>query len=171
MSTIKHDNKTVISGCDSELTSTGAPGASASAPGELKPLPRVHKCFSVGDRVRSLGNDVGTCRYVGLLHGYSRTVVQGGDAGRDVRGDDDIWIGIEWDNRELGKHDGAVNGVRYFSCSRGISENVGASFVKVHKLQQPCTFAEAVLRRYTDKITEGETSQLNLGIIQKACCM
>ena len=32
---------------------------------------------------------------------------------KDKSGD---WLGVEWDDKTKGKHDGSHNGVRYFSC-------------------------------------------------------
>ncbi|CAA6660206.1 unnamed protein product [Spirodela intermedia] len=56
--------------------------------------------FSVCQRVHVLGDPrrTGTVRYVGPVDGY-----------------DGSWIGVDWDDGG-GKHDGVVNGVRYFSA-------------------------------------------------------
>lgn len=51
----------------------------------------------VGKRV-SYNGKLCTVRYVGSLPG---------------KGD---WLGVEWDNPTLGKHDGCYEGSRYFSC-------------------------------------------------------
>ena len=51
---------------------------------------------SVGDRIDVEG-DRGTLRYVGEVEGYSG-----------------MWYGVEWDNETRGKHDGQINGRRYF---------------------------------------------------------
>ena len=49
-------------------------------------------------------NDIGTVRYVGSL--------------RHKESDpNDIWFGIEWDNKERGKHNGTVQGYTYFETS------------------------------------------------------
>lgn len=42
---------------------------------------------------------IGTIRYVGEVDGTSG-----------------IWLGVEWDDRGRGKHDGIKDGKRYFSC-------------------------------------------------------
>merc|ERR1712087_259022 len=58
--------------------------------------------LQVGTRVNARGkHGVGTVRYVGPLEGR-----------------DGIWAGIEFERAE-GKHDGSVNGARYFNCAPG----------------------------------------------------
>lgn len=64
---------------------------------------------SVGHRVRFHAS-IGTVKYIGPVQGRGETV----------------WVGIEWDNPSRGKHDGFLEGVRYFSCVHP----TGASFVK-----------------------------------------
>ncbi|XP_041341394.1 tubulin-specific chaperone E isoform X4 [Pyrgilauda ruficollis] len=54
---------------------------------------------ALGRRV-ACGTDYGTVRYVGSV---SRT------AG--------IWLGVEWDDPQRGKHDGSYEGTQYFKCS------------------------------------------------------
>lgn len=55
--------------------------------------------FSIDQRLH-IGADRATVRYVGSIDGQS------GD-----------WVGLEWDNAPRGKHDGSVNGRRYFHCA------------------------------------------------------
>ncbi|KIK58192.1 hypothetical protein GYMLUDRAFT_1006380 [Collybiopsis luxurians FD-317 M1] len=52
----------------------------------------------VGDRI-SLSGYLATVKYVG-----------------NVENTTGIWIGVEWDSPERGKHDGVKDGKRYFSC-------------------------------------------------------
>lgn len=47
----------------------------------------------------ALSGYIGTIRYVGEVDGTSG-----------------IWLGVEWDDRGRGKHDGIKDGKRYFSC-------------------------------------------------------
>lgn len=54
--------------------------------------------FSVGQRL-SLKRDRCTIRYVGTVAGKKGQ-----------------WLGVEWDDAIRGKHDGAVEGTRYFTC-------------------------------------------------------
>lgn len=53
---------------------------------------------AVGTRL-ALSGYIGTIRYVG-----------------EVDGAGGIWLGVEWDDRNRGKHDGIKDGKRYFSC-------------------------------------------------------
>lgn len=51
----------------------------------------------LGQRV-AYGNDICTIRYIGTVKGKGE------------------WLGVEWDNASRGKHDGRVDGERYFKC-------------------------------------------------------
>jgi tubulin-specific chaperone E len=53
----------------------------------------------VGSRF-CLRGQLGTVRYIGGVDGASGE-----------------WLGVEWDDPQRGKHDGAKDGKRYFSCS------------------------------------------------------
>jgi tubulin-specific chaperone E len=46
-----------------------------------------------------LSGYIGTIRYVGEVDGTSG-----------------VWLGVEWDDQNRGKHDGIKDGKRYFSC-------------------------------------------------------
>lgn len=51
-----------------------------------------------GTRIRHSGH-LGTVRFVGQVEGTTG-----------------VWLGIEWDDPQRGKHDGVKDGKRYFSC-------------------------------------------------------
>lgn len=53
---------------------------------------------SVGVRISHNGH-LGTIRYVGPVD--------------STRG---VWLGVEWDDADRGKHDGSKDGKHYFSC-------------------------------------------------------
>jgi hypothetical protein len=53
---------------------------------------------SIGARIRFQSN-CGTVRYFGPLS--------------NAKG---MWIGVEWDDPNRGKHDGSKDGIRYFDC-------------------------------------------------------
>ena len=53
-----------------------------------------------GDRVEAVDGARGRVRWVGVVDGR-----------------DGEWIGIQWDERRRGKHDGVVDGKRYFTCA------------------------------------------------------
>lgn len=53
---------------------------------------------AIGTRLSLSGNN-GTVRFVGEVDNTSG-----------------VWLGIEWDDPNRGKHDGLKDGKRYFSC-------------------------------------------------------
>ncbi|XP_026193512.1 LOW QUALITY PROTEIN: uncharacterized protein LOC34622767 [Cyclospora cayetanensis] len=154
-------------------------------------LRRLHPHFAVGDRVRTVESLEGVVRYVGLLRLNSAegdlpsAVSQKGtfttpELATGEKGDaekEDLWIGVQWDDPAHGKHDGCTHGIRYFCCcalSRSSSSfshasrssrmlrRQGASFVRPQKLQQPLTFREALLLRYTTKLTAEEVAAMRV---------
>ena len=52
------------------------------------------------------------------------------------------WLGVDWDDPEEGKHDGAHEGVRYFKAKSG-------SFIRLHKVQRGVGLRAAIIDRYT----------------------
>ncbi|RMC12757.1 hypothetical protein DUI87_10282 [Hirundo rustica rustica] len=81
---------------------------------------------ALGRRV-SCGTNYGTVRYVGSV---SRT------AG--------IWLGVEWDDPQRGKHDGSYEGTQYFKCRHP----KGGSFIRPNKANFGVDFLSAVKDRY-----------------------
>ncbi|XP_050172583.1 tubulin-specific chaperone E isoform X2 [Myiozetetes cayanensis] len=81
---------------------------------------------ALGRRV-SCGTDYGTVRYVG---GVSRT--------------SGIWLGVEWDDPQRGKHDGCYEGTQYFRCRYP----KGGSFIRPNKANFGVDFLTAVKDRY-----------------------
>ncbi|NXD29136.1 TBCE protein, partial [Spelaeornis formosus] len=73
------------------------------------------------------GTDYGTVRYVGSV---STT------AG--------IWLGVEWDDPQRGKHDGSYEGTQYFKCRHP----KGGSFIRPNKANFGVDFLTAVKDRY-----------------------
>ncbi|XP_067287764.1 tubulin-specific chaperone E [Pseudorasbora parva] len=55
-----------------------------------------------------------------------------------------VWLGVEWDHPERGKHDGSHEGVRYFSCRHP----TGGSFVRPQKVSFGVDYITALRRRY-----------------------
>ncbi|CAN0928034.1 Tubulin-folding cofactor E [Linum grandiflorum] len=78
----------------------------------------------IGQRVYSAGHPrrIGSVKYVGTVSGYSVT-----------------WVGVDWETGE-GKHDGTVNGTRYFQAR---SERSG-SLVRPHNLSSGISFLETL---------------------------
>ncbi|ERM99679.1 tubulin-folding cofactor E [Amborella trichopoda] len=96
--------------------------------------------FKIDRRVHSVDDPhrTGTVKYVGPVHGYSG-----------------FWVGLDWDNGD-GKHDGSVNGVRYFQAR---SEHSG-SLVRPHALSKGISFVEALDRRYRADSTKEEEDEM-----------
>ncbi|GMT26279.1 hypothetical protein PFISCL1PPCAC_17576, partial [Pristionchus fissidentatus] len=98
----------------------------------------IEMTLMIGRRVQ-VGQDKATVRYLGNVEG--------------VRGD---WVGVEWDDFSRGKHDGTVNGKRYFTTSH-IS---GGSLVRPILVSIGVDLETAVSQRYgsdenTDDFTVG----------------
>ena len=53
----------------------------------------------LGTRIFLTGH-IGTIKFLGSVHGTTG-----------------VWLGIEWDDPQRGKHDGAKDGVQYFTCA------------------------------------------------------
>ncbi|CAL1363888.1 unnamed protein product [Linum trigynum] len=96
--------------------------------------------FRVGQRVHSVGDPrrIGTVKYVGTVEGYSGS-----------------WVGVDWDNGE-GKHDGTVNGVRYFQAR---SDRSG-SLARPQNLSAGISFLEALCIRYKGQSTKEEEEEM-----------
>nr|XP_042134159.1 tubulin-specific chaperone E isoform X2 [Peromyscus maniculatus bairdii] len=55
-----------------------------------------------------------------------------------------LWLGVEWDNPERGKHDGSHEGTMYFKCRHP----TGGSFVRPNKVNFGVDFLTALKKRY-----------------------
>ncbi|KAK7303533.1 hypothetical protein RJT34_14440 [Clitoria ternatea] len=96
--------------------------------------------FHVGQRVHASSDlrRIGTVKYIGPVEGYS-----------------DTWVGVDWDNGE-GKHDGSINGVRYFHAK---SERSG-SFVRPQNLNKGVSLLEALESRYKSGSAKDEEDEM-----------
>lgn len=76
-----------------------------------------------------------------------------------------LWLGVEWDNPNRGKHDGSHEGVQYFKCSHP----QGASFIRPKKANFGVDFLTALKRRYvfTGKLSDENTQEEALIIGKK----
>ncbi|KAJ4809988.1 Tubulin-specific chaperone E [Rhynchospora pubera] len=97
--------------------------------------------FRIGQRVHAAGDPrrTGTIRYIGPISGH-----------------DGEWIGVDWDADSGGKHDGTVNGTRYFSARTSSS----GSFVRAKALSAGISFLDAVYRRYRGESTKEEEDEM-----------
>lgn len=93
--------------------------------------------LQINDRVASEGH-YGSVKFIGTLP--------------DTKG---VWIGVDWDEAERGKHDGSHNGQRYFSARHPTS----GSFVRGKKLDLGINCFDAVVDRY------GKIDDPNAGVI------
>lgn len=96
--------------------------------------------FQVGQRVHASGDStrIGTVKYVGTVEGYSES-----------------WVGVDWDHGD-GKHDGSINGVRYFHAKNETS----ASFVRPKNLCDGISVLEALEKRYRSTSTKDEEDEM-----------
>ncbi|XP_044270967.1 tubulin-specific chaperone E [Tribolium madens] len=94
--------------------------------------------YQIGDRVES-GGFIGTVKYVGPIEGKSS-----------------IWLGIDWDNPERGKHDGSVNGVQYFTTRHPTS----GSFIRPEKVNYGKSALASIESRY-GHIEDEFTAKIN----------
>ncbi|KAK7826015.1 hypothetical protein U0070_009896 [Myodes glareolus] len=73
-----------------------------------------------------------------------------------------LWLGVEWDNPERGKHDGSHEGTMYFKCRHP----TGGSFVRPNKVNFGVDFLTALKKRYVledGSDDDGKSSSLKVG--------
>ncbi|MBN3320301.1 TBCE protein, partial [Atractosteus spatula] len=69
-----------------------------------------------------------------------------------------IWLGVEWDNPERGKHDGTHEGVQYFKCSHP----TGGSFIRPRKASFGVEFLTALRQRYEMEMEQDSAEELKI---------
>lgn len=88
----------------------------------------------IGQRIRVHTNHTATVRYVGEVDGHPG----------------DVWVGVEWDDPSRGKHDGSLDGRRYFVCR--FDQQHPASLIKMARLLASASMglniADAMRQRY-----------------------
>ncbi|XP_016055342.1 PREDICTED: tubulin-specific chaperone E isoform X2 [Miniopterus natalensis] len=71
-----------------------------------------------------------------------------------------LWLGVEWDNPERGKHDGSREGTVYFQCSHP----TGGSFIRPNKANFGVDFLTALRNRYEDEPEgDGKKQMVTIG--------
>ncbi|XP_028715649.1 tubulin-specific chaperone E isoform X1 [Peromyscus leucopus] len=73
-----------------------------------------------------------------------------------------LWLGVEWDNPERGKHDGSHEGTMYFKCRHP----TGGSFVRPNKVNFGVDFLTALKKRYVledGSDDDGKSCSLKVG--------
>ncbi|KAH8413645.1 hypothetical protein KR222_002538 [Zaprionus bogoriensis] len=98
--------------------------------------------YPLGTRIK-IGNNYGTVKYVGEVCGHAGT-----------------WLGIEWDDGLRGKHNGAIDGKRYFQTQ---SPTAG-SFIRPGKLG-PCATLETEAR---ERYLNYKSSNVDESLIREA---
>ncbi|KAH9928160.1 uncharacterized protein B0H18DRAFT_1001521 [Fomitopsis serialis] len=84
---------------------------------------------AVGTRLIHSGH-LGTVRFVGQVDGAAG-----------------LWLGVEWDDPQRGKHDGVKDGKRYFSC---VVPNAGSFIRPSSSTSYGHSFLEALASKYID---------------------
>ncbi|KAF5330813.1 hypothetical protein D9619_005494 [Psilocybe cf. subviscida] len=93
---------------------------------------------SVGVRISHNGH-LGTIRYVGPVD--------------NTRG---VWLGVEWDDADRGKHDGSKDGKHYFSCRFSTS----GSFIRpTSHISYGVSFIDALSSKYIDTLHGSHTQE------------
>nr|AAI07630.1 Zgc:123075 [Danio rerio] len=69
-----------------------------------------------------------------------------------------VWLGVEWDHPERGKHDGSHDGVRYFTCRHP----TGGSFVRPQKASFGVDYVTALKQRYEVEIEEVTAEEMKI---------
>ncbi|KAH9180398.1 hypothetical protein EDB89DRAFT_2238261 [Lactarius sanguifluus] len=95
-------------------------------------LPRLGTRFA-------LSGYIGTIKYVGGVEGTSG-----------------VWLGVEWDDSNRGKHDGIKDGQRYFAC---LSAGAGSFIRPLPSLQYGKTFLEALTGKYIEQLHGSDTQE------------
>ncbi|KAK7038108.1 tubulin-specific chaperone E [Favolaschia claudopus] len=91
-----------------------------------------------GTRLR-LGEHTGTVKFVG-----------------DVDNTSGIWLGVEWDAPERGKHDGVKDGKRYFSCR---IPNAGSFIRPSPNISYGTSFLKALYSKYVEMPHNAESQE------------
>ena len=108
----------------------------------VKPEEVVPDQDLIGQRVEQRGKR-GSIRYVGKLQNNPKA----GGA---------IWLGIEWDEEGAGKHDGTVDGIKYFesefhvkSEKHALGETKSCSFIRFGKIKiGGLSLSDAIMEKY-----------------------
>nr|XP_013011781.1 tubulin-specific chaperone E isoform X2 [Cavia porcellus] len=76
-----------------------------------------------------------------------------------------LWLGVEWDNPERGKHDGSHEGTVYFKCRHP----TGGSFIRPNKVNFGMDFLTAIKNRYMveDGLSEDDEQEYTVTIGNK----
>ncbi|KAF8798138.1 RNI-like protein [Phlegmacium glaucopus] len=93
---------------------------------------------SVGARI-NLHNHLGTIKYAGPVNNTTG-----------------IWLGVEWDDPERGKHDGSKDGKQYFTCQL---KNAGSFIRPTSHLVYGVSFLTALVSKYVEELHGSDTQE------------
>ncbi|KAJ8950146.1 hypothetical protein NQ314_007999 [Rhamnusium bicolor] len=111
--------------------------------------------YNIGSRIECCGH-FGTIKYIGPVEGHPG-----------------VWLGIDWDDVERGKHNGTVNGIHYFQTqhpkSGSFLRKEKVNFAKI-KEQQLLMFQQSINAPFLelvgfDKITDKQSNFHSLEIV------
>ncbi|EDW89807.1 tubulin-specific chaperone E [Drosophila yakuba] len=105
-------------------------------------IDEVQLFYPLGTRIK-IGDNYGTVRYVGEVNGHMGT-----------------WLGVEWDDGLRGKHNGIMDGKRYFQTQTP----TGGSFIRPGKVGPCATLEDAARERYLNY----HSSNVNESLIREA---
>ncbi|KAG1756341.1 uncharacterized protein EDB91DRAFT_1092070 [Suillus paluster] len=98
----------------------------------------MHVLPAEGSRIYILSGYFGTVKYVGPVDGTTG-----------------LWLGVEWDDSNRGKHDGIKDGKRYFECR---VSNSGSFIRPSSSICCGCSFLQALNNKYVETV-HGTASQ------------
>ncbi|KAK8545904.1 hypothetical protein V6N12_026714 [Hibiscus sabdariffa] len=79
----------------------------------------------------------------------------------NVEGYSGTWVVFDWDNEGDGKHDGSINGVRYFQARFQSS----ASFVRPHNLSPGISLLQALKLRYEMYVLSASNNRVSVELL------
>ncbi|KAG0697020.1 hypothetical protein DFH29DRAFT_176037 [Suillus ampliporus] len=98
----------------------------------------MHVLPATGSRIYLPSGHFGTVKYIGPVDGTAN-----------------LWLGVEWDVSNRGKHDGIKDGKRYFECR---VPNSGSFIRPSASICYGCSFLQALNNKYVEA-THGTASQ------------
>jgi len=106
----------------------------------------------IGKRIEYQG-EIGTVKFHGILK-------------HDAQGQNpnQIWLGVQWDNYNRGKHNGTIENYQYFTCDDG--KNSG-TLLKLEKANFGISVFDGIHHRYYNKTTQTKDSLKSDSIVNK----
>lgn len=97
--------------------------------------------------------------------GYFATIKYIGNLPSHIWGSDTVALGIEWDDPSRGKHDGIIEGIKYFSTeSQGSGSFIKSDSKKISSLRN--TFVDAILNQYDSNVNFDQKIEFNTKVVE-----